>query len=107
MAANHAINYSYKSCSFCIINYFEISSTVIDTPKYNTSLCGYLWMMMMMMVIMKWLCKRKKTRLYGAFGPIFAILAAEMAKLKNKVVQNPILSCYRFTVLTFKHIFWE
>ena len=32
MAANHATNYSYKNCSFCIINYFEISSTVIDTP---------------------------------------------------------------------------
>ena len=82
MAANHATNYSYKSCSFCIINYFEISSTVIDTPKYNTSLCGYLWMMMMM-VIMKWLCKRKKNRLYGAFGPIFTILAAENGKTKK------------------------
>ena len=23
MAANHATNYSYKNCSFCIINYFE------------------------------------------------------------------------------------
>ena len=31
MAANHATNYSYKNCSFCIINYFETSSTVIDT----------------------------------------------------------------------------
>ena len=29
MAANHATNYSYKSCSFCIINYFEISCSVI------------------------------------------------------------------------------
>ena len=36
MAANHATNYSYKNCSFCIINYFEISSTVIDTPKFLT-----------------------------------------------------------------------
>ena len=82
MAANHATNYSYKSCSFCIINYFEISSTVIDTPKYNTPLCGYLWMMMI--VIMKWLCKRKKThRLYGPFGPIFTILAAENGKTKK------------------------
>ena len=33
MAADYATNYSYKNCSFCIINYFEISSTVIDTPK--------------------------------------------------------------------------
>ena len=80
MAANHATNYSYKSCSFCTINYFEISSTVIDTPKYNTSLCGYLWMMM---VIMKWLCKRKKKGLYGPFGPILTILAAENGKTKN------------------------
>ena len=23
MAANHATNYSYKKCLFCIINYFE------------------------------------------------------------------------------------
>ena len=23
MAANHATNYSYNNCSFCIINYFE------------------------------------------------------------------------------------
>ena len=78
MAANHATNYSYKSCSFCIINYFEISSTVIDTPKYNTSLCGYLWMMML-----KWLCKRKKPRVYGPFGPIFTILAAENGETKK------------------------
>ena len=35
MAANHATNYSYKNCSFGIINYFEISSTVIDIPKYK------------------------------------------------------------------------
>ena len=34
MAANHATNYSNKNCSFCIINYFEISSTVTDTPKF-------------------------------------------------------------------------
>ena len=34
MAASHDTNYSYKNCSFCIINYFEISSTVIDTPKF-------------------------------------------------------------------------
>ena len=33
MAAYHSTNYSYKICSFCIINYFEISSTAIDTPK--------------------------------------------------------------------------
>ena len=37
MAANHATNYSYKNCSFCIIYYFEISSTVVDTPKYKIS----------------------------------------------------------------------
>ena len=35
MAANHATNYSYKNCSFCIINYFEINSTVLDTPNYK------------------------------------------------------------------------
>ena len=29
MAANHATNYSYKNCSFCI-------STVINTPKFLT-----------------------------------------------------------------------
>ena len=34
MAANHAINYTYKKCSFCIINYFETSSTTIDIPKH-------------------------------------------------------------------------
>ena len=34
IAANHATNYSYKNCSFCIINYFEINSTVINTPKF-------------------------------------------------------------------------
>ena len=44
MAANHATNYSYKKCSFCI-NYFEISSTVIYTPEYKIShpyrgICG-------------------------------------------------------------------
>ena len=37
MTANHASNHSYKNGSFCIINYFEISSIVIDTPKYNIS----------------------------------------------------------------------
>ena len=31
MAANHATNYSYKNCSFCIINYFEISNTLQNT----------------------------------------------------------------------------
>ena len=34
MVANHATNYSYKNCSLCI-NYFETSSTAIDTPKYK------------------------------------------------------------------------
>ena len=33
MAGNHATNYSYKICSCCIIDYFEISSIVIDIPK--------------------------------------------------------------------------
>ena len=37
MAANHATNNSYKNGSFCIINYFDISSTVIDTHKYKIS----------------------------------------------------------------------
>ena len=46
MAAKHANNYSYKKCLFCIINYFETSSTAIDTPKYTTSdpyvsICGW------------------------------------------------------------------
>ena len=36
---------------------------------------------------------------------ILKILAAENGK--NKVVQNPNLTCYRFTVLTSKYIFWE
>ena len=36
MAANHATNYSYKNCSFCIINYFEISSTVLLQTRKNT-----------------------------------------------------------------------
>ena len=31
MADNHATNYNYKKCSFSIINYFETSSTAIDT----------------------------------------------------------------------------
>ena len=26
-----------QNCSFCIINYFETSSTAIDTPKYKIS----------------------------------------------------------------------
>ena len=48
MAANHATNYSYKNCSFRIINYFEISNAVIDTPKYKIShpcvgICGWWW----------------------------------------------------------------
>ena len=82
MAANHATNYSYKNCLLCIINYFEISSTVIDIPNTNvSSLCGYLWMMMM--VIMKCLCKRKKNGLYGPFGPILTILAADIGKTKK------------------------
>ena len=42
MAANHATNYSYKNCSFCIINYFETSSTAIDTPK-NTKFLILVW----------------------------------------------------------------
>ena len=37
MAAKHATNFSYKNSSFCIINYFETSSTAIDTPKYKIS----------------------------------------------------------------------
>ena len=42
MAANHATNYSYK----CIVNYFETSSTAIDTLKYTIShpcvgICGW------------------------------------------------------------------
>ena len=36
MAANHVTNYSYNNCSFCI-NYFETSSTGIDTPKHKIS----------------------------------------------------------------------
>ena len=82
MAANHATNHSYKNCSFCIINYFEISSTVIDIQIQNfPPLCGYLWMMMM--VITKWLCKRKQNGLYGPFGPILTILAAVNGKTEK------------------------
>ena len=40
MAANNATNYSYKNSSFCIIYYFETSSTAIDTPKYKVSRPG-------------------------------------------------------------------
>ena len=45
MAANHATNYSYKNCLFSIINYFETSSTAVDTHKYTIShscvgICG-------------------------------------------------------------------
>ena len=29
IVANHATNYSYKNSSFCIINYFETSSTIL------------------------------------------------------------------------------
>ena len=32
-----ATNYSYKKCSFCIINYFETSNTAIDTLKHTIS----------------------------------------------------------------------
>ena len=88
MAANHATNYSYKNCSFCIINYFEISSTVIDTPRYEISnpcvgICGWWWWW--------WLWNdyvNEKTD-YGPFGPILTILAAKNGKIKNEVVQNP------------------
>ena len=41
MAANHATNYSNKNCSLCIINYVEISSTVIDIP--NTKCLILVW----------------------------------------------------------------
>ena len=46
MAANHATNYGYANFSFFIINYFETSSTVIDTPKYKiprpcVGICGW------------------------------------------------------------------
>ena len=37
MVANHATIFSYKNCSLCITNYFETSSTVIDTQKYKIS----------------------------------------------------------------------
>ena len=48
------------------------------------------------MLIMKWLCKYKKG-LYGPFGAILKILAADNGKSKtNKVNQNPTLTCYRF-----------
>ena len=47
-----------------------------------------------------------KKRLYGPFGTILTILAAEKGKTKNKVVQNPTLTCYKFTVLT-SNIFCE
>ena len=52
-------------------------------------------------------CKRQKKGLYGPFGLILTILTAQNGKTKNKVVQNPTLTCYRFTVLTLKYIFWE
>ena len=51
--------------------------------------------------------KKEKNGSYGPFGPILTILAAENGKTKKKVVQNPTLTCYRFTVLTFKYIFGE
>ena len=41
MAANHATNFSYRNCSFYIINYSEISSTVIGTQ--NTKFLIFLW----------------------------------------------------------------
>ena len=82
MAANHATNYSYKNCSFCIINYFEILLKTLQNTNFSP-LCGCLCMMMMMMVIIKWLCKRKKNWLYGPFGPILTILAAENVKTKK------------------------
>ena len=44
----------------------------------------------MMMVIMKWLCKRKKKPgLYGPFGPILSILAAENGKTKKQGCPEP------------------
>ena len=63
-----------------------MSSTVIDTPKYNFLIIVWVFVddMMMMMVIMKWLCKRnKKNVLYGPFGPILTILGAENCKTKK------------------------
>ena len=41
MAANHATNLSYGNCSFCIINYFETSSTAIQL--HNTKFLIILW----------------------------------------------------------------
>ena len=41
MAANHATNSSYENCSFCIINYFETSSTAIQLQ--NTKFLIILW----------------------------------------------------------------
>ena len=41
MAANHGTNFSYRNSSFCIINYSEISSTVIGTQ--NTKFLIFLW----------------------------------------------------------------
>ena len=41
MAANHATNSSYESCSLCIINYFETSSTAIQLQ--NKKILIILW----------------------------------------------------------------
>ena len=43
MAANHANNYSYKNCPLCFINYFETSSTAINTPKYKFLILVWLF----------------------------------------------------------------
>ena len=83
MAANHATNYSYNSCSCCIINYFEISSTVV-CYRHSKIQHFLVWVFVgdddgdneMIM-------KTKKNGLYGPFGPILTTLAAENGKTKK------------------------
>ena len=61
MAANRVSNSRYENCSFCIINYFETSSTAIQLQ--NTKFLIPLWVFVdgdngdneMIMQMIKWI----------------------------------------------------
>ena len=84
MPANHATNYSYKNCSLCIIKYYEISSNVIDIPKYKIShpcvgICGWWWWWWQWNAYVN----EQKTDCMALSGRFLTILAAENGKTKK------------------------
>ena len=70
-------------CLFCIIYYFEISSTATDTLKQNKILIFFVDVdNEMIMLITKWLLYNENG-LYSPFWVIFKILPAENGKIKT------------------------